>query len=258
MLGQCRATQCYEETKLDDEDSLRARIIALAKEYGRYGYRRITSLLEEEGWRVNHKRFERIWREEGLKVPMKQPKRSRLWLADGSCIRLKPEFANHVWTYDFVSEQTRDGRKIRILTVLDEFSRESLAIVARRRFTSQDVIEVLAKLFMIYGVPKHIRSDNGPECIAIKLRKWFRRLNIGPLYIEPGSPWENGYIESFNGKLRDEFLNGELFYTLLEAQVLLERWRGYYNTKRPHSSLGYNPPAPDSIQPREDFLLEVG
>lgn len=257
MLGQCRATQRYEETKSDDEEILRARIVALAKEYGRYGYRRITALLEMEGFRVNHKRVERIWREEGLKVPQKQPKRSRLWLADGSCIRLKPEYANHVWTYDFVSERTKDGRKIRILTVLDEFSREALAIVAKRRFTSEDVIEVLAKLFMIYGVPKHIRSDNGPEFIAIKLRQWFGRLGVGPLYIEPGSPWENGYIESFNGRLRDEFLNGEIFYTLLEAQVLLERWRVHYNSKRPHSSLGYNPPAPESIHPRQEFILAV-
>jgi putative transposase len=144
-------------------------------------------------------------------------------------------------------DRTRDGRGIKMLTVVDEFTRESLAIVVRRRMTSLDVIEALAELFLKRGVPEHIRSDNGPEFIASELRYWFKTLEVSPLYIHPGSPWENGYIESFNGKLRDEFLNGEIFYTLFEAQVLIERWRRYYNTERPHSSLGYKPPAPETV-----------
>lgn len=248
-VGQCRATQRHKTKEPDDEDRLKSRIIALALEYGRYGYRRITALLHQEGWEVNVKRVYRIWREEGLKVPKKQPKRGRLWLADGSCVRMRPEFPNHVWSYDFVEDQTKDGRKIRMLNVIDEFTRECLAIDARRRQNSQTVIEILSRLFLERGCPKYIRSDNGPEFIALALRRWFSRLEIYPLYIHPGSPWENGYIESFNGRLRDEYLNGELFYTLLEAKVLLERWRIKYNTIRPHSSLGYCPPAPESIKP---------
>jgi len=182
-----------------------------------------------------------------LKVPAKQKKRSRLWLNDGSCIRLKAAFRNHVWTYDFVSERTHDGRPIKMLTVVDEFTRECLAIEVRRKMKSQDVIEVLGNLFLEKGTPVFIRSDNGPEFIAHKLKDWMKKLGIQPTYIEPGSPWENGYIESFNGKLRDELLNGEIFFTLLEAKVIIERWRKYYNTKRPHSSLNYRPPAPESF-----------
>lgn len=197
---------------------------------------------------MNIKRVYRIWREEGLKVPKSQPKRGRLWLADGSCIRRKPEFPNHVWSYDFVMDQTRDGRVIKMLTVIDEFTRECLAIEVRRRITSKEVIETLGNLFLTRGCPKYVRSDNGPEFIARVLRQWFATLEVCPLYIHPGSPWENGYIESFNGKLRDEFLDRELFYTLLEAKVLIERWRKHYNTKRPHSSLGYRPPTPETVE----------
>lgn len=206
-------------------------------------------MLHEEGWDVNVKRVYRIWRQEGLKVPKKQRKRARLWLADGSTVRLRPEHKNHVWSYDFVMDRTRDGRVLKILTIVDDFSRQCMAIEVKRSFTSWDVIDVLTKLFVEHGCPKFIRSDNGPEFIAIALRKWFELLEIKPMYIEPGSPWENGYVESFNGKLRDEFLNGEIFYTLLEARVLLDRWKRYYNTKRPHSSLGYKPPAPEGIVP---------
>ena len=223
-----------------------AGIIDLASRYGRYGYRRITALLQAEGWRVNHKRVERIWRQEGLKVPQRQPKRGRLWLNDGSCVRLRPEHRNHVWTYDFVFDRTHNGRPLKMLTVVDEYSRESLAIEVGRRLTSRDVIRVLAKLMLRYGVPEHIRSDNGPEFVAKAVREWLARLGTETLFIEPGSPWENGYIESFNGKLRDELLNGEIFYTLTEARVLIEMWRRHYNQVRPHSSLGYRPPAPEA------------
>ena len=217
-------------------------------QYGRYGYRRITALLLEEGWKVNHKRVERIWRQEGLKVPKRQPKRRRLWLNDGSCVRQRPLFKNQVWTYDFVHARTWNGRPIRILTILDEYTRECLAIDVARNLRSEDVLERLTALFIERGVPDHIRSDNGPEFTAAAVRQWLSRLGVKTLYIEPGSPWENGYIESFNGKLRDELLNGEIFDTLWEAQVLIERWRREYNTERPHSSLGYRPPAPEAIE----------
>ncbi len=198
---------------------------------------------------MNKKRVERIWRREGLKVPQRQPKRGRLWLNDGSCIRLRPEYKHHVWSYDFVADRTHNGGPIKILTVMDEYSRECLAIRVERRITSNDVLHCLADLFLQYGLTDFIRSDNGPEFTAKMIRKWLGDLGVHTLFIEPGSPWENGYIESFNGKLRDEKLNGELFYTLKEAQVLIEEWRVEYNTFRPHSSLNYRPPAPETLQP---------
>ena len=247
VLRQHRSTQRKKPTTPDDEAALRADIIALARQYGRYGYRRITALLREAGWAVNKKRVERIWRCEGLKVPQKQPKRSRLWLNDGSCVRLRPEHPNHVWSYDFVSDRTHDGRALRMLCVIDEFTRESLAIRVARKLKATDVIDVLADLFIMRGIPTHIRSDNGPEFVATALREWIAAVGAKTAYIEPGSPWENGYIESFNGKLRDELLNGEIFYTLNEAKIVIEAWRRHYNTVRPHSSLGYRPPAPEVI-----------
>ncbi len=229
------------------EAALRADIIRLARQYGRYGYRRITALLQVEGWRVNHKRVERLWREEGLKVPKKQPKRRRLHLNDGSCIRLRACWPNHVWSYDFVEERLADGSKIRLLTIIDEYSRKCLAIRVARRLKSHDVLDVLSDLFITEGLPNFIRSDNGSEFTASALRQWLKALAVHTAYIEPGSPWENGYNESFNGKLRDELLNGELFYTLKEAQVLIEQWRRHYNRVRPHSALGYRPPAPEAV-----------
>ena len=182
-------------------------------------------------------------------MPRKQPKRGRLWLGEGSCVRLRPERRDHVWSYDFVSERTHDGRPLRLLTILDEYSRECLAIRVARRASSIDVLTVLARLFVERGTPGHIRSDNGPEFTAKLVRAWLGRLGVRTLFIEPGSPWENGYNESFNGKLRDELLNREIFYTLKEAQVLVERWRREYNQIRPHSALGYRPPAPVAIEP---------
>ena len=224
-------------------------MVELATEYGRYGYRRVTAMLREEGFRVNHKRVERLWRREGLKVPAKQPKRRRLWLTDGSCVRLRPGSPNHVWSYDFLFTRTSDGRALRLLTVLDEFTRECLAIDVARRITSDDVLERLTQLFVLRGAPGYLRSDNGPEFTARALRTWLKRVGVQTLYIEPGSPWENGYIESFNGRLRDELLNGEVFDTLPEAQVLCDQWRWNYNAVRPHSALGYQPPAPEAIAP---------
>ncbi len=246
-LGQPRSTQRREPYVPDDEPALVKRMVELATEYGRYGYRRITALLRAEGWHVNHKRIERYWRREGLKVPSKQPKRGRLWLNDGSCIRLRPEYKDHVWAYDFVHDRTHDGRPLRMLTLLDEYTRECLAIDVARRMTSEDVLERLTDLFICRGVPDHIRSDNGAEFTASAVREWLEKVGVKTLFIEPGSPWENGYCESFNGKLRDEFLNREVFYTLPEAKVLIECWRQHYNRVRPHSSLGYQPPAPEAI-----------
>jgi putative transposase len=244
VLGQHRSTQRRMPTTPHAEAALRADIVALATEFGRYGYRRITALLERAGWVVNHKRVERIWRQEGLKVPMKQPKRGRLWLGDGSCLRLRPQHQNHVWSYDFVEDRTHDGRKLRLLNIIDEFTRECLAIRVGRRLRSTNIIDVLSDLFILRGVPSFIRSDNGPEFIAKALRDWLSAVGAKTAYIEPGSPWENGYCESFNAKLRDELLNGEIFYSLREAQIIIEAWRRHYNEVRPHSALGYRSPAP--------------
>ena len=248
-IGQSRSTQRYVAKTCDAEARLVRRIIELASEYGRYGYRRIQALLQREGQPVGKDRMERIWRQEGLKVPAKQPKRGRLWLNEGSCIRLRPEHRNHVWTYDFVQDRTHDGKSIRMLTVLDEYTRECLAIDVGRRLNSENVLDRLAQLFVDRGTPCYIRSDNGPEFTAQAVRDWLERVQVQTLFIEPGSPWENGYIESFNGKLRDELLNREIFYTLQEAKVLIANWRWEYNHFRPHSSLGYRPPAPEAIEP---------
>jgi len=255
IIGQPKSTQGYQCRIKDDEAVLVKAIIELAKQYGRYGYRMITGMLRWNGWRVNHKRVERIWRREGLKVPQKQPKRRRLWLNDGSCVRLRPRYKNHVWSYDFVMDRTHNGLAIRMLNIIDEFTRECLAIEVGRKLNSANVIEVLSRLFVERGTPQYLRSDNGPEFIARRVRFWLKRQGVDTLFIEPGSPWENGYIESFNGKLRNELLNREIFDTLYESQVLIERWRIEYNTIRPHSSLGYRPPAPETIQLNRPLVL---
>ena len=211
VVGQSRAVQRYVATVRADEDALTQAIVALAAEYGRYGYRRITALVQASGGQVGRDRVQRIWRREGLKVPKKQRPRGRLWFNDGSCVRLRPEYPHHVWSYDFVHHTT--------------------------------------DAMLVHGIPAHVRSDNGAEMTANIVRDWLGRLGAKTLFIAPGSPWENGYCESFNGKLRDELLNGELFYSLKEAQVVIEQWRRHYNTRRPHSSLGYRPPAPAAHWP---------
>jgi len=249
VLRQHRSTQRRAPRGKEDEECLVADMIVLTRRFGRYGYRRVAALLRDAGWHVNDKRVERLWRREGLKVPMKQAKRGRLWLNDGSCIRLKPERKDHVWSYDFVHHRTDDGRAFRTLNILDEFSRECLAIRVKRKLNSTDVVDALTDLFILRGVPSFIRSDNGPEFIAEIVRNWIAAVGAKTAYIEPGSPWENGYCESFNARLRDELLNGEVFYTLKEAQIIIEQWRKHYNTKRPHSALGYRPPAPETIIP---------
>ena len=247
ILGVSRSAYRYEALPRDDEAPLRAEVIRLATRYGRYGYRMVAGLLRNAGWtQATPDRVERLWREEGLKVPQKQPKRGRLWLNDGSCIRLRAERRNHVWSYDFVSVRDAAGTMIRLLTLIDEYTRECLAIHGARNIGADQVIEVLADVMLERGTPEHIRSDNGPEFIATQLRRWLEGLEVKPLYIAPGSPWENGYCESFNGTLRDELLNGELFYGLKELQVIVGQWVRHYNTERPHSSLGYRPPAPQA------------
>jgi putative transposase len=247
VIGQPRGTQRYHKRLLDDEILLTQRIIELATKYGRYGYRHIIALLKNEGWIVNHKRVERIWRKEGLKVPQKQPKRGRLWLNDGSIVRLRASYPKHVWSYDFMEDRTHDGRRYRILNVIDEYTRECLACTVARRLNHKDVLNTLNRLFIRRGVPAHVRSDNGSEFTARKVREWMATLEIRPLFITPGSPWENGFVESFNGKMRNELLNGEIFYSLKEAQIIIEQWRKHYNTVRPHSALGYRPPAPETF-----------
>jgi len=246
VLNQPRSTQRQIQKVPEDEERLTQHVVFLASRYGRYGYRRITALLQNEGWRVNHKRVERIWRQEGLKVPQRQPKRGRLWLNDGSCIRLRPRHKDHVWSYDLLMDRTSDGRPLRILVIIDEYSRECLSMYVARRIKSQDVLDQLYELFLTRGTPEYIRSDNGPEFVSNAVRSWLSDIGVTTLFIEPGSPWENGYVESYIGKLRDELLNSETLDTLMEARVLVESWRREYNRFRPHSSLGYRPPAPEA------------
>lgn len=247
ILEQHRSTQRKVPHGPSDEERLTEDIIELARHYGRYGYRMVTGLLNTSGWHVNHKRVERIWQREGLKVPPKQAKKGRLWLNDGSCVRLRPERPGHVWSYDFVQDRTHDGRVYRTLNIIDEFTKEALMIRVARKLNSTDVVDALTDLFILRGPPAFIRSDNGPEFVAQKVRGWIAAVGAKTAYIEPGSPWENGYCESFNARFRDELLNGEIFYSLREAQIIIEQWRRHYNTVRPHSALGYRPPAPESI-----------
>jgi putative transposase len=250
VLGQHRSTQRRVPTGPDDEERLTADIVELARRHGRLGYRKIAEMLRSTaGWIVNDKRVERIWRREGLKVPAQQSKHGRIWLADGSCIRLRAERPNHVWSYDFVEDRTHKGRKYRMLNLIDEFTHECLAIRVDRKLNSADVIDVLSDLFILRGVPEHIRSDNGPEFVAKSVQDWIGAVGAKTAYIERGSPWENGFIESFNARLRDELLDGEIFYSLAEARIVIESWRRHYNTERPHGSLGYKPPAPEVFIP---------
>jgi transposase InsO family protein len=247
VVGQNRATQRYASSVSVYSVLLRQTVINYASEYGRYGYRAITDLLRMDGWGINYKRVERIWKQEGLKVPAKQRPRKRLWNNDGSCIRLRPAWKNHVWAYDFVQCRTVNGKAFRVLVVIDEYSRACLALYVARQIRAEQVMHVLADLFLLHGVPDNLRSDNGPEFIAKALKMWLANLGVQTQYIEPGSPWENGYCESFNGKLRDNLLNGEIFVTLYEAKIVIEHWRNHYNRRRPHRSLGGRPPAPRTI-----------
>lgn len=214
-----------------------------AERHPRFGYRRVAALLRKDGWRVNAKRIHRLWREEGLRVPVRRQKRRRQGCGANGVLRKRPEYPNHVWTYDFLFDRTEDGRRLKILTVVDEFTRECLALEVHRRMPATDVVVVLRELMLVRGRPEHMRSDNGGEFTADTVKQWLKRSETGTLFIEPGSPWQNAYIESFNGKLRDELLDQELFDTLAEARHLAERWKLDYNHRRPHSSLQYQTPA---------------
>ena len=242
-VGQPRATQRYRPTRPQTDRPLVEAMLGVARANPRWGYRRVHAVLRGEGFRAGRDRVHRLWRLHGLRVPRRRIKRRRLGCSANGIVRKRAEHIDHVWTYDFVSDQTVDGRRLKILTVEDEYTRECLGLEVGRRFTGRDVVGVLRELFLIRGVPGHIRSDNGPEFIAQAVRSWLEEHGVGPLYIEPGAPWENGVGESFNGKLRDELLNGELFTSLREARVVLDDHRGHYNHRRPHSALGYRTPA---------------
>ena len=243
VIGQPRMTQRYKTRQPNKDKALTAEIKKLANKHKRYGYRMITAKLRQDNWVVNHKRVQRIWQKESLQVPYRRKFKKAKGSSANSCAVKKAEYPDHVWTYDFMKDQTENGRKLKLLTVLDEFTRESPAIKVDRSIRAKDVILVLEYLFMVRGQPEFIRSDNGPEFIANAIKKWLKEKHVETLYIEPGSPWENGYAESFNGKLRDEVLNRELFYSVKEAEVIVEDWRLEYNNHRPHSSLGYMTPA---------------
>lgn len=246
-MGVSRSTLHYQATKKNDEEALRLAMIRLAKQYGRYGYRKIAQLLRMEGWKVNHKKVERLWREEGLQLPARHKKRKRLYHKDSSVIRLRPQYTNHIWSIDFVHDKLSNGRSYKMLTVLDEYSREALCVAVRPKMNANDVLEALYPLLLKHGKPEYIRSDNGPEFIAAPLQEWLVKVGIKPLHIYPGSPWENGYNERFNGTLRNEVLNAEWFYSVKQAQTAINVWLKQYNQIRPHHSLNMRPPVPETL-----------
>jgi len=243
VVGLGRSTARYAAGIDGDQRRLVERLHELSRSYPRYGYRRIWAMLRREGWRVNRKRVQRLWRLEGLKVPAKARKQRAPGHSENSCMKRAAEQPNHVWTYDFVADQTEDGRMLRFLSVVDEFTRESLALDVERSMGAAEVIAVLAKLIAERGSPQLLRSDNGGEFIAHRVQGWLAEVGIETAYIAPGSPWENAYVESFNGRLRDELLNRELFTSLAEAKLLAREYREQYNHRRPHSALGYRTPA---------------
>lgn len=242
-LGQARSTQRYRSQRLERDRPLVKRMHKLSSENPRMGYRMIAKLLDREGWHVNQKRVHRLWKQAGLQVPQKQYKKRRLGTSENGCVRLKATRPGHVWSIDFLFDTTEDGRQVKFMPIMDEYTRECFMIDVSRGITSRRVIEVLEGLFALHGTPANLRSDNGPEFIAMALREYLAAANVETRYIEPGAPWQNGYIESFNNTFRDELLNREIFTTVLEARVLSEQFRRRYNEYRPHSSLNYETPA---------------
>ena len=243
LVGQARSTQRKAPRDRPEEQALVKRMLELVARHPRFGYRRVWALLVAEGWRVNRKRIHRLWRRQGLKVPRRSRKKRRRGSSAGGCVRQRACGKDHVWAWDFIHDRTADGRPLKWLSVVDEYTRECLALEVERSMTATGVIDVLAQVLLIRGVPGHIRSDNGPEFIAAAIREWLGEAGVKVLYIEPGSPWENGYAESFHGRLRDELLEREEFGSLLEARVVSRQWRQEYNAVRPHSALGYRTPA---------------
>jgi putative transposase len=255
VLGQARSTQRYASKRPDLDRLLVDRMDELRREHPRYGYRRIWTLLVREGWRVNRKRVHRLWKEAGWQISTQAKKRRRLGSSEHGSTQHRALHRGHVWSYDFVFDRTEDGRQLKFLPILDEYTRESLALEVGRSITGEDVVDTLAYLFEIHGEPEFIRSDNGPEFVSDAVRSWLKTADVGTLFIEPGSPWENPYVESFNSRLRDEFLNREIFTSLTEAQVLAEQHRVYHNLDRPHSSLGYLTPAEFAASLTEEVPL---
>ena len=246
-MGISRSSFRYQSGPKGDEEELRLTMIKLAKQYGRYGYRKIAALLRMEGWEVNHKKVERLWREEGLQLPKRHKKRRRLYHKDSSVIRLRPQYQNHIWSVDFVLDKLSSGRSYKMLTVLDEYTRQALCVEVKPRMGSADVLEALYPLLLKHGKPEYIRSDNGSEFIAAALQLWLRKVGIKPIQIYPGSPWENGYNERFNGTLRHEVLNAEWFTSVAQAQIVINMWLKEYNNIRPHQSLNMRPPVPETL-----------
>ena len=242
-IGQPRSSQRYRSRPRSDEPRLVKRMLQLVRRRPRFGYRRIAALLRAEGFRASNSRILRLWRREGLKVPVKKRKKRRLGTTANGCHRRQAEHKDHVWAWDFVFDKTSGGSQLKWLSIVDEYTRECLALKVARGITSEDVIDTLAELFAMRGVPRNIRSDNGPEFVAKAIQRWLNQLDVEALYIEPGSPWENGYAESFHSRLRDEFLALEVFDSLAAARRLTALWKEDYNTARPHSSLGYVAPA---------------
>lgn len=245
-LGLARSTLQYRST-VHDDDTLRRALIRPAKQYGRYGYRKIAELLRIEGFKVNHKKVERLWRQEGLQLPRRHKRRKRLYRKDSSIIRLRPQFANHIWSIDFVHDKLSNGCRYQMLTVIDEFTRQALCVAVGFKMGSTEVLETLYPVFLQHGKPEHIRSDNGPEFVAASLQEWLARVGIKPIQIAPGSPWENGYNERFNGTLRREVVNAEWFNTTHQAQVVINRWLKQYNHIRPHQALDQRPPVSETL-----------
>jgi len=253
VLGQNRSTQRQRPNAKDREQRLLTRMLELVRRHPRFGYRRIWALLRAEGWRINRKRIHRLWRREGLKVPNKKRKKRRLGSSVNGCVRQRALHKDHVWAWDFIHDRTTDGKALKWLTLVDEFTRECLALEVGRSLTARKAVAVLAGVVRQRGVPTHVRSDNGPEFIARAMRSWLAEAGVATLYIKPGSPWENGYAESFNSRVRDEFLAVEEFTSLLEAQVLGRQWKQSYNHERPHSALGYQTPGEFALGcPRPD------
>jgi len=245
-IGLGRSSLRYQSLPKDD-DELRLALIRLAKQYGRYGYRKIAQLLRIEGWTVNHKKVERLWREEGLQLPHRHKRRKRLYHKDGSVIRLRPKYRNHVWSVDFVHNKLSNGRRYKMLTVIDEYTRQALCVNVATKMGHAEVLDALYPLFLKHGKPEYLRSDNGPEFIAGDLQTWLNKAGIKPIQIYPGSPWENGYNEGFNGKLRREVLNAEWFSTLDQAQAVINTWLKQYNHVWPHQALNMKPPIPETV-----------
>ena len=251
VTGIARSTMRYQGAPRDD-DALRLELIRLAKQYGRYGYRMIAELLRTEGWHVNHKKVERLWREEGLQLPTRHKKRKRLYHKDASVIRLRPKYPNHIWAIDFVHDKLSNSRPYKMLTVMDEYTRQALAVHVGAKLGSAEVLEALYPMIIKHGKPEHIRSDNGPEFVSELFQTWLKRVGIEPIHIYPGSPWENGYNERFNGTLRNEILNSNWFLTTHQAQTTINCWIKEYNHIRPHQGLGMRPPIPETTSIKLD------